>query len=359
MEKKYSVMGWAATKGSGPPRYTLRVPVWPADNACVLSLEGLSLGDTTPADVAGQMTSIEKREHFFIFKMLDFPAIESAKAMYMQLAIGLIRLSAATGAALQFQSLLADIARDGDPNLAFREQLHDSEYPSDWTTRADGTRTDGGIFAWDACILPEHERIWEYPASFAKPSPSISLSQLSKYVADAPAFEAAAEHQSIRLAAQALWVACAQIDRRVKYVLLVTTLEILAENEGTSNWAAPLTQTVAEIHAIVQSKATSVPNEILQKFSRKIDEIGRPAMADKIRSLVLRAYGFTVNDGPKARDLIKEVNGIMGRRGALVHGGKFLTIPSADENERLRAIVAAALDQRLQDVGAGVSSPGA
>src|SRR6202008_1871905 len=129
------------------------------------------------------------------------------------------RLSAETGAALPFPSSLADVARLDDPNLRFREQLQDSDYPSHWTKRADGTRTDGGIFATDACILPEHERIWEYPLFLGKVLHTFNFSQLSKHVSDSRNFRSeVAEDNSIRVASQALWVACAQYGRRIRFV---------------------------------------------------------------------------------------------------------------------------------------------
>jgi hypothetical protein len=359
-EMNLFMMGRAATQGIGPTRYTLRIPVWPADNILVDGLEKLNVGDTTTANIAGQITTIEKREHFLIFKMPDFTSIDTAKAFSAYLAIALIRLSAATGAALPFSSPLADIARRDDPNLRFREQLQDSEYPSHWTERADGTRTDGGIFATDACVLPEHERIWEYPMFFGKALHTFNFTQLSNHVWDARNFQAGAtENNSIRVASQALWVACAQYDRRIKYVLLVTSLEILAESEEVPNWTAALGHIISEIHDLIRSsKPNAVSEELLKKLSRKVDEIGTPGMADRIRSLVLRAFGLRDMNGPGGKDLMKEVNTILRQRGALVHGGKFLSAPTADENERLRIIVAAALDRRLQDFGAGVAYPG-
>jgi hypothetical protein len=326
----------------------------------VNGLEKLNAGDTTTTNIAGKVTSIEKREQFLILKMTDFTSIDTAKIMWAHLAIGLIRLSAATGLALQHPSSLAEIARRDDPNVRFREQLQDCDYPSHWTKRPDGTRTDGGIFATDACVLPEHERIWEYPLFLGKIHHTFNFSQLSKYVSDSSNFKAGvAEDNSIRVASQALWRACAQDDRRIKYVLFFTTLEILAESEEVPNWAATLPDLISEIHGLLRSKSNGRSEEMLEKLSRKIDEIGTPGMADSIRSLVLRAFGLREKSSSEARELTKEMNRVLGKRGALVHRGKFLSIPTADENERLRTIVTVALDRKLHDYGARAALAGA
>jgi hypothetical protein len=355
-----SMMGRAATQGVGPTRYTLRIPVWSEENVRVDGLERLDVGGTTSTNIAGQITIIEKREQFLIFKMPDFATIDAAKAMSANLAIALIRLSAETGAALSFPSPLEEIARGDDPNLRFREELQDSEYPSHWAKRVDGTRTDGGLFAIDACILPEHERIWEYPLFFGKALRTLNFSQISKHVSDSKNFRAGvAENNSIRVASQALWAACAQSDRRIKYVLLVTTLEILAGSEEVPDWTATLPHIISDIQDFIRSKSNAVSEDMLKKLSRKIDEIRAPGMADRIRSLVLRSFGHSDENEPKAKVLKKEVSSILGKRGALIHGGKFQSLPTADENERLRVIVGAALDRRLHDFGAAVASPGA
>jgi hypothetical protein len=69
-------------------------------------------------------------------------------------------------------------------------------------------------------------------------------------------------------------------------------------------------------------------------------------MGQRIAGFVLRAFHFE-SDSKEGQALKKEVNGILKKRGALAHGGNFLEPPTADENERLRAIVAAALDLKL------------
>jgi hypothetical protein len=349
---KYFPLGRAATKGDGPIRYSLRIPVWPGDNVRIEGIENLALGDAHETTIAGQKVLIEKRDLFLILKMLDLPSIEAAEAMWSQLSIALIRLSAVTGAALQFSVPLAKIARGDDQNIQFREQIRESEYPIHWTRRSDRTRTDGGIFPQDACILPEHERIWEYPLSFGKIALNVKLSQVDEFLLQSRDFPVGvAEDNAIRMASLALWLACIANDRRVQFVLLVTTLDILASDEKASNWTETIRDVISELQDVIRSKSTGTSDGILTKLSRKIDEIGVPGMADRIRNLVLRANGQGHIDATETKRLTKEVNQLLGKRAAIAHGGKFLIVPTGAENERLREIVTKALDQRMRDCG--------
>ncbi len=347
------VKGRPATQGTGPPRWTLRIPLWLADNVRVGELEKLRVGDTTTISIAGRTTTIERRESFYVLRMSNFMSDSAANDMWRDLSLALVRLSARTGAALQFPSPLAEIAREGDPNFRFRDQLQDSDYPPDWSKRVDGTITDGGIFPHDACILPEHERIWEYPIFWGRVLRVCNLAQLDELALDSRGLRACADEDSIRTAARALWVACAQPDRRVRYILLVTTLEILASDEKLPNRTADVERIVAQIRVYTSANSDDPLDHLLQELSKKLRQIRAPGMADKIRSLVLKAFGNHDTDTRESKELTGEVNGILRKRAFLAHGGKFLSPPTADENERLQTIVARALDQRLRDLAGG------
>jgi hypothetical protein len=272
--------------------------------------ENLNVGDTASFDIEGQAAGIEQREQFLVLKIPNISSVDNGKLMFAQLAVALVRLSAETGAALQFPNYLVDIARANDPNLRFREALPESEYPADWNKREDGTRTDGGIFAVDACILPEHERIWEYPNSFGKIVRLFNFSHLSKRMSGVRLVaHDVANDNSICLASAALWAACAQYDRRIAFILLVTTIEILASREKVPTWVTvELEIIISEIRDFIQSKSNVVPEQMLEKFSRKFEEIGITTIADRIRGLVLRSFGHLDANEQSAKDLIKEVN---------------------------------------------------
>jgi hypothetical protein len=351
-EVKYFSLGRAATKGDGPIRYSLRIPVWPGDNVRIEAIENLALGDAHETTIAGQKVQIEKRDHFLILKMQDFPSIQAADAMWSHLSIALIRLSAVTGAALQFPVPLAKIARGDDPNIQFREQIRESEYPIYWTRRSDGTRTDGGIFPQDACILPEHERIWEYSLSFGKIQQIVKLSQVDDFLSESKKFPVGVtEHNAIRMASQALWLACTANDRRIQYVLFAVTLEILAGQEEVPNWATAIPDTMAAIRKVVNSHAKSIPKDTHEKLLNAIGWIGAPTDAERVNGLVMRSFGIHAKNAPEAQILLRELAGIRKQRAKLVHRGGFLTVPTADENERLREIVTKALDQRIRECG--------
>jgi hypothetical protein len=120
--------------------------------------------------------------------------------------------------------------------------------------------------------------------------------------------------------------------------------------KNVGNWADDLKDVIEAVKDAI-AKHSGDQDKLIEKLSRKVDEIGRPGMADRVRSLVLRAFGIQERNSPEAQKLISEINKVLGKRGSLAHGGKFLEAPTADENERLRVIAATALNTKLTDSG--------
>jgi hypothetical protein len=176
-----------------------------------------------------------------------------------------------------------------------------------------------------------------------------NLDQLSVAIQESSRFAVPAIDNALLCAVQALWAACAQDDRRLTYILLVTALDVLAEDENLGSWTADLKNVIEAMKKAIAEHSGGEQKKLIEKLSRKVDEIGLPGMADRVRSLVLRAFGIKERSSPEAQKLISEINKVLGKRGSLAHGGKFLEIPTGDENERLRFIVAAALDAKLTD----------
>jgi hypothetical protein len=343
-------VGRPATDGKGPERYSVRFALWIPSNATLNGIEHLSENQSIAATVAGRNATLEKRHDFVIFRITGVESYAAAQALANQVATGLIRFSAQKGMAIQFSFPPSEIVRDRDQLFDFRERLEPTNYPSDWIVRADGTRTDGGIFAHQTCILAEHERIWEYPAYFGKIIRPFNLQEVGTVIEESSRFASSAMNNAVLCGVRALWAACAQDDRRLTYILLVTALDVLAEDENVKNWADDLKDVIEAMNDAI-AKHSGDQDKLIEKLSRKVDEIGRPGMADRVRSLVLRAFGIQERNSPEAQKLVSEINKVLGKRGSLAHGGKFLEAPTADENERLRVIVATALNTKLTDSG--------
>ena len=344
------LFGRPATGGNGPERYTVRIPLWLAENAKLGALEKLGLDETINFRLARQTAVIEKRHDFVVLKIPDLTSQTAAEDIAGQVAIGLIRFSARKGVAIHFPFPPSNVARSEDPNLWLRERLQDSEYPRDWERRSDGTVTDGGIFPSETCILPEHERIWEYPMYFGRVIRPFTLDEVNGAVEEADSFVPdAARDPTILTAAQTLGVACGQQDRRLTCLLLIAALDVLAQDESVTKWP-DLNDIVAEIQNLLNKHrdADEARSNFIQKLSQRIE--GGPPMAERIRTLVLRALGVQQTDSFEGKAVIAEVNQILRWRAKLAHGGGFREMPTATENERLRSIVAAALDAKLSDL---------
>lgn len=338
--------GQAATEGAGPISYTLRIPLWTADNALVEEFKDLTEGTILELTISGMKVLVEKRRFFEVLRVPGFPSIESARSKWRQLVIALVRFSIASRVALGFPMELSEIGREDDPNRQFRELLRDSVYPISWGVRADGSRTDGGIFPECAYILPEHERIWEHKDILVKTWRPCRILELDKFLSESKSFPVgAAENERIETASQAFWSALSQHDRRIQYVLYITALEILADDENVENWAEPVRPLFPDIQTLIRSKLTPGTKAVFQRFEDAIKHIGKPGSVAKTRNLIRRTLGTE-----------KEASEIWGTRSKIVHGGGFSEMPTADECEALRKIVAAALDCKLMNASSASTS---
>jgi hypothetical protein len=349
MTINYFPVGRPATEGTGPERYTIRFVLWIPENVMLDDLRDIEENSSTDIPISGKAAKFEKRHNFWILRIEELDTLAAAEALANQVATGLIRLTARTGAAVAFSFPPSAIIRE--PSNGFdRDNLDPINYPNHWRPRQDGTRTDGGIFAHQTCILPEHERIWEYPTLFGKPHRLLRKNDISIAIQNSTEFMRFTPDNEFICGINALWAGCAQNDRRLTFILLVTALDVLAENEDVANWTDALKEVIAEMKDAITLHSEGDQRTLLDKLSRKIDEIGKPGRADLIRKLVLRAFGLEPGS-PKGNEIIKEVSKIYGKRGSIAHGGNFLSPPSADENERLREIVAAAIDLKIRDLG--------
>lgn len=344
----YYPLGRPVTSGSGEERYTIRLPLWLADNVVFSALNAIAVNDSIPLTMAGRRARLEKRHNFSVLFVTEFKSEIEAREVADQIALGLIRLASSNKVAIQFSYPPVDVDLS---NSMFRDNLTPEVYPPEYSLRGDETRTDGGIFPSNTCILPEHKRIWEYPTSFGRVSRPLEMQDLTDAVTSARSLPTAAVNQTEFLkAVQALWAACSQGDRRLQNILLITTLEALAHFEKVSNWTEPISEQLKAILSFANSLRVEPSSAaLLKKLSAKIEHAGDPGLIDRIQELIPRAIGPTSDEA--MQKLIKEINSSYGKRSSLVHGGDFLNAPPADANERLFEIVRKCLDLKIEETG--------
>jgi hypothetical protein len=322
-------IGKLASQGKGPQRYSIRLPLWPAENVCFKEAESLHLDECLRFSVMDRDAEIEKREVFLILWIRDFATESEARNFLSRVALGLIRLAAEKTAAIQFQHLVTEIAMGPhDPNLPFRERLDPAMYPPDWNIREDGSRTDGGIFSHGTYIIPEHQRIWEYNLCFMRVIRPIGASDFVRAIeklSDANPAAVLADQPAVR-AIRAFWDACAEPDRAERYVQLVKTLDTLTGDDRAGKPGGQILKEIKDI--IISAKTQSASREELIKALQDIDSKIPIAMSNRIRALMAKVF-------PDDNELPGKV---LGLRGKFAHQGGQQP-PPADEVEELHKVV--------------------
>jgi hypothetical protein len=210
-------------------------------------------------------------------------------------------------------------------------------YP-DWDRREDGSISDGGIYAEQACIIPEHNRIWEYPAFYARRVVQLRLGQV---MAALPDFENGTDtlYDSILLATEVLWTTFDQVDLRVRFILLMTALETIARGEATGEVPDYLREVTEELRSVVEKRRkVSAPtiSKLLEKWDQRIKQMTDPSIMDRLRGLLCRVSGIDADDPTQVaqRDQVyATINKLYGVRSGLAHGGKMRMTDSESVNK--------------------------
>src|SRR5579871_3380672 len=100
----------AASRGTGPEQYSIRLPVWLAENVRLKELETVDIGQSVRFRIAGRDADIERRESFLIFWIRGFDTESEARTFLDRVALGLVRLAEQKTAAIQFCHTVGDIS---------------------------------------------------------------------------------------------------------------------------------------------------------------------------------------------------------------------------------------------------------
>jgi hypothetical protein len=236
-----------ASAGTGPETYAIHLPLWPGTRVHAPELDGIAIWESAIVELARRPVSIERRESYFILHIRGFRTEQTARGFLEKLACSLIQWSIKQRATIRFSPIPEPILTSDDPNRSFRESLREDLYPG-WRKREDGTITDGGICPEQTCIIPEHKRIGEYPAFYARSIAPFKLNELTVAIENSFGGNARIlEDEPLLLALEVTWTAFDQLDRRVRFILLMTALETLAASELAEETPEYLLQIVEEL----------------------------------------------------------------------------------------------------------------
>jgi hypothetical protein len=230
---------------------------------------------STPFQLGGFAAEVRRHDHFYELRVTEFSSREKALAFALVVQVAMIELRATKGVALWVHPL-SPIDRNESPmNVTLRDGFAQQQHPA-WDRRLDGSVTDGGVFPNQSCILPEHERIWEYPILWAKPVRQWGAESLKEAVATASrisGIDSLASDVRLQAASKFLSFGNAEANREIGFVLYATVLEILADENGQ----AGVGQVVAECHRFSGEKVNEVEGSELYRIRNKLvhEGVGR------------------------------------------------------------------------------------
>jgi hypothetical protein len=323
------MFGKRATAGAGKERYTVFLPVWISENAAFSEHERSIWSGGTPLRLEGRECFVEKRELFSVFRVVGFDSPQEASAFLHSMAVALMNWAVKAQVALRFDPELAEIDTRNEMNRQIRDNLAPEHY-GDWDARAGNPITDGGIFPHFTYILPEHRRIWEYPALWGTLTKPVKLSDFEQQLSETKKHTAPqriSESKTTLLAMEAVWLAYGQRDVRLTYILLFTALEILTSEETSlAPWSSEAEEMIKELRKAVETgaKKDGIDKKEYSRLAEAVSRLNQRGIAPRVKALVFRASagvaGVASEASRSASD--KRVDGLYRRRNELVHGAK-------------------------------------
>jgi len=320
-------MGKPASQGTGSERYALHIPLWIGTEIQADELGRIPIWKSVPTNIAGYPATVERREFYFILHVPGFPSEKEAGDFFDVFASTLIQWSLRNSATIRFPPILEPVLTSNDPNLWFRKHLSSEQYPG-WNRSEDGSITDGAIHPEQACLIPEHKRIWEYPAFYTRRVVPLKLDQVFVESPERKNGVRVLRDDYILLVTEVLWTAFDQIDRRVRFILLMTALEIIAGGEPAGDPPEYLRKVTAELKSVVaQRRKGSTPeiSKLLERCDLKIDQIIEQGIMGSLRLLLCRVSGIDPQDEAQIaprNEIHGTINALYKVRSGLAHGGK-------------------------------------
>jgi hypothetical protein len=310
-----------------PERYALRIPFSLGTRVQADELSRIPMWEVISVEVGERPATIERLELYFILRVGGFASENDARHSFDRLGCSLIKWSLQNKATVRYSPVLQPIMTSTDPNRFFRENLEREHYPN-WTRREDGSITDGGIFADQTCIIPEHQRIWEYPAFYGRPVMPLKLEQVTAGISECEDETSVLHDDDLLLAIEILWTAYDQVDIRVRFILLMTALETIAGEEPGGDVPEYFQNVAAELRAVVTQRRKGSISDIsrfLDRCDLKISQITDPSIMGGLRGLLCRVSGVDPADEKQVDErtqLYATINKLYGIRSGLAHGGK-------------------------------------
>jgi hypothetical protein len=219
--------GSPATEGCGVERYTARL-IFEVSQFDQVEESNSSF------ELAGFTAEIKHHDHFHVLRVGEFRSAQEAENFVGFVRSAMIELSARKGASVWVSPIIPIDRNEMPLNVSMRDGLAEQHHPK-WSRRSDGSVTDGGVWPHQSCILPEHERIWEYPQLWAKPVRLLDIPSMKDAVVSAIRIgrpQNLLDDKRLLSASKFLNLGNAEPNRELSFLLYAMVLEVLAGKGG-------------------------------------------------------------------------------------------------------------------------------
>ena len=308
----------AASRGSGPKSFTVRLPFFLSPKAVFKELQKLEDIIQIPVSFDRREGFIEKQGVQHLITVPDFKSEAEARLFLSRLGIGFVRFAANQKVGLQFDLNPDEINEEIYKNLVL---MAGQSAPKGWTVSVDTRFIDGVVLPYQTAIIPEHKKIIDYPSQMVEWNKLIELIELEKAFVEGLQFSAPEKifaDKKIRLALEVFTGAFYHRDVRVTLINLVTVLEILSEEKKTSKTAGKLLDRMQRhVRTEAARRKTARGKAPFEVIAKRLDELRRISISEAFRNLIYES-GDTGLNRAESDKIAKEIYDI---RSKLVHTG--------------------------------------
>jgi hypothetical protein len=324
------------TRGCGPETYSLYVPLFFGD---IHRLDGFTNahGEPTPFELFGVTATLATSPTVSLLRIGDWSTEDEAEQAFGDLRKLLLHLVSSQGAAIFGGRHLDAVDRQAHP---IRDYFPNDHYLP-WSPRS--PPTDGGIWPSQTCILPEHERIVEYPVGFGRQVKIIdpNVFQLAEIGSGDVGDQPTSPDERLMLAVDLIAEGNGQRSRTLELLNLVRALEVLTK---PANVVPRIRAIVDHWDSEIDDRISEISEELSESFAsdlkRLLDRLGflrQESISESLVSLAGASYPYAPPQSQfrQPDDSAQAVREVYDVRSKLIHTG---TVPKKGGREGIERI---------------------
>jgi hypothetical protein len=318
-------------------------------------MDDLPVHETLSLNIRHGQAVVEKRDLSYVLRVPGFSSPREASDALKCISVSLLRLTVEKEIDIQFEPNAVPLDTSQGDNRQLRESAAEQNWQQ-WKVRADGTFTDSGMSPYNTTIVPEHQRVWEYPFGQGHEIKMLDLDSLATSLDTALSINDAdgvLNNRKLLLAIRTLGAANNTFQYMLRFVLLVTALEILRPYADRPAYSQKVITSL--LRHLQRFKPSTAEKEELAQLRQDITNLKKRSISAELRDLARSTMPQAAQQGisPNVAKAMSEIYDI---RSKIVHEGspspkgpKTGRVRMMDALEKLRVISSAILLAKLAD----------